>query len=124
MADELKINANISFSKDRKKYSKSYGGIEVDVTGTDYVVGTQSIATSATAINVGEIGNEGYIYAKNLDTTNYVELHNGSSGTHMVKLLPGDVCLFKLFKLVDGTPDLHATANEAAVEIEYAIIED
>lgn len=44
-----------------------------DMTGTEYVYGIFSIGTSAENIAKGDVGTWGWVYMKNLDSTNYVD---------------------------------------------------
>lgn len=44
-----------------------------DMTGTEYVSGIFSIGTSAETIGKGDVGTWGWVYMKNLDSTNFVE---------------------------------------------------
>ncbi len=124
MADELKVSIALSFLKDLKRAStRDMGmlGLEHDVSGTDYKIGTQIIGFSASeAINKGEVTTPGWFVVKNLDATNFVEIDKAtftSPGT--VKIKPGEAQAFRF-----GSSAPHALANTGNVEIAFILIED
>lgn len=118
MANELTLNASLNFTKGTRKVLISKANIQVDVAGTDFVHMTQTIGTSAEALDLGDITTPGYIFIFNRDTTNFIEVRDGASGADVVKVGPGKVALFEL---ATATPN--AIADTAAVEVEYVIIE-
>jgi len=118
MSEELSVSTGLRFVKGERELEKSYAGVMLDVSGSNYFQGNQTILTSATVVNIGAVASIGYILAKNLDSTNYVSFHNGSGGALTVELPPKGSALFKL--ATSGT--LYATANTATVEIEYTVI--
>lgn len=125
MADELAISLAFAYSKNGRIFNSEglgFSGINRTVTGSDLVYNTQSIATTVTAIELGSIvtdsGTPGYAIFKNLDDTNFVSLRNGSGGANLVKLLPGDIAMFRL---ATSTP--YAIADTAACILLYCIIE-
>ena len=118
MANELTLTANLKFEKSTKSAEAGKAGLQIDVAGGDYIAKTQSVGTSQEAIVIGEITTPGYMFIRNLDGTNYVEIRDGSSGADVVKVRAGGVALFEL---ATATP--FAIANTSAVEIEYTIIE-
>lgn len=123
MADELQLSARLKFAKGaRNADTDGMGitGLTFDVSGTDFIHASQSIATSATAIDIGGITACGYMVVVNRDSTNYVEISRAtlSSGQGTIKLLAGE---FAVFRLGSNTP--YAIADTAAVEIEYIIVE-
>jgi len=75
-----------------------------------------SVGTSS-AVNILTSGGntaKTYVYAKNLDATNFVELKDDSGNT-LIELGPGEIC----FLPVQGGAGLEAQADTAACEIEY-----
>lgn len=122
MANEISLTASISVYKASimsAAVGRSLTGVLVSMAG-GFIVGPtqQSIATSATALNLGGVTAPGYMWIQNMDPTNYVRLHNGSSGAKVVKLQAGE---FSLFRWDDtGTP--YATANTAACIVEYLLL--
>ena len=121
MANELLLSIAASFSKGgRTADTRNMGasGVFIDVSGTDFFHGTQTIGTSPEAIDLGDITTPGYIVIKNRDATNFVEIRDGSGGADVVKLLAGDV---QCFRLATSTP--FAVADTASCEIEYLLVE-
>lgn len=125
MANELSISIYGSFSKGgiaANTRDMGMTGLTFTVSGTDVVKGTQSIGFAASeAIGKGEITTPGYLFIKNTDATNYVELEKATftTGTGTVKLKAGEIACFRF----SGTAP-HALANTAAVVINYLLIED
>ena len=118
MANELTLTATLKFDKSTKSVDVGKTGLQLDVAGGDHITKTQSVGTSQEAIVIGEITTPGYIFVRNLDSTNYVEIRDGSSGADVVKVRAGGIALFEL---ATATP--FAIANTASCEIEYTIIE-
>lgn len=124
MADELTISVHLSFAKGSRSVSTDgLGGVGqlITVSGTDYIHKTQTIGTTAEALDIGDIGTCGWMYVRNLDNTNYVEISRAtlSSGQGTVKVKAGES---QLFRLGSNTP--FAIANTSPVEIQYIIVED
>jgi len=118
MSDELKLAIILSFSKGNAKANR-VENIEVDVTGDAFVHEVVEIATSETTITQKtEMGTPGYIFLKNMDSTNYTEV-GVTTGVYTVKLKAGEIALYRH----DGAAIL-AKANTAACLLEYCLIED
>ena len=74
MANELRIAAQLEYNKNSVKESKNDSAF-VDVSGESYNKTIQVIGTSNEQISVAsDIGTYGYMFFKNLDATNYVEI--------------------------------------------------
>ena len=93
MANELKITINVNYEKSTEIVDL-FESNNVTVTGTEYWHGIQSIGFSAEeAVTVADLGTQGYVYAKNLDNTNYVSI--GTTGNLDVKLKAGESALWR-----------------------------
>ncbi len=115
MSGELSVRVSIAFNKGGAEVRRTEG-ISVDVTGDAYTKQTQSIPTSNTALDAGAaIGTQGYIFIKNLDSTNFVTV--GITGSYSIKLLAGEVALFR------AAAAIFVLADTASVDVEYVIIE-
>lgn len=120
MADEITLTAKLLFQK---------GDIDVDlemvaqsftVAGTEYIKQSQTIGTSAEAIYLGDTGKGGYLLGINRDATNFMQIiGDATDSTYLIRLEPGDVCLFR----VDDGATPAALADTAAVQFEYLLIE-
>jgi hypothetical protein len=89
-------------------------------TGADHQAGTQSVGTTEETVSwIADIGDEGYIFLRNLDATNYIQF-GFSTGVYGMRLKPGE---FAVLRLEPGAT-LYAKANTAAVNIQYIVYED
>lgn len=118
MANELTLRCNLSYEKLGTTLSLLFGPTNRDVTGSKPIMNRQLVGTSEEALVLGDASVGGYLMAVNRDATNYVEIRPGSGLADLVKLLPGDVCLFRVTG--DATP--YVIANTAACELEYVLI--
>lgn len=117
MANEITYSISLSFTKATAKDSLGSSG-NISVSGSKFVHAVQSIGTSDEALGIGEITTPGVVMARNIDSTNYVEL--GADGTnYVVKLLAGESAFFR----IDGTA-IHAKANTAACLVEFLVIDN
>lgn len=119
MANELTVSCSLRFSKSGREVSKSYGGIQIDVSGNAWTFGVQSIGITEEAIDIGDIGTAGFFIGKNLDATNFLELRPGSAAADMVKMKAGEPAMFRL--ALNGP---YAIADTAACDLELLIVED
>lgn len=118
MADELTLRCNLSFEKLGTIHELLFGPTDLDVSGNRPQRGRQNVGTTEEALLLGDAGVGGYLMAINRDATNYVEIRPGSGLADLVKLMPGDVCLFRL--AADCTP--YVIANTAACDLDYVVI--
>jgi hypothetical protein len=125
MADEITLVSSLRVAKSSLSIEKRQATQRVDMAGTDYSAGTQSIPTTAggTAVTVAAaVGTPGISRFTNTDATNYVELGRQVAGSFyvFVKLLPGE---WFDFRLGCTTAQLFALANTSAVTLEHIIVE-
>lgn len=118
MADELTVITGLLFSKGGLESQMDALRQTLDVSGSHYIRRSQSIGTSAEALDIGEITTCGYIAIHNKDATNFVEIRDGSGGADVVKLLAGETAVFRL---ATSTP--YAIANTAACIVDYLLVE-
>lgn len=119
MANELTLSLSLRFSKSPTQVVEVAKVLQRDVTGDDYTHKTQTIGTSAEALNIGDITTPGYLVIVNTDGTNYVEIRDGESGADVVKLKAGD---WAMFRLTTATP--YAIADTGNCVVEYWLVED
>lgn len=115
MANELTTTVALEYEKGGVR-QRVYTSNTLTVTGTEVANFIQSIGTSEEAVAVSDIATQGYVYAENLDGTNYVEI--GLTGKLAVKLKAGESALFR----TGGA--LYAQANTGAVRVHFIVIED
>lgn len=90
----------------------------ITMTGTTLVYGTMSVATSATAVPMGQVTAPGWCWFHNLDPTNYLTIRNGSGGADLLQLLAGESFWCRLI----STAAPYAVANTAACGLEYILL--
>ena len=116
MANELRIEAQLEYSKSGVKQNK-HDSTYADVSGDSFTHVVQEIGTSDELIVIGsDVATWGYVYLKNLDSTNYVEV--GLTSSYSIKLKAGEVAMFR------AAAALYAQANTAAVDLEIIVIEE
>ena len=117
MANELSLSVSLAFSKGGASVARSEG-IQVTVTGDAFSHEVQEIGTVEEALAQGsELGTPGYIFIKNLDSTNYVEI-GSTTGVYDIKLKAGEVCLYR-----HNSATVYAKSNTATCNVEYVLIE-
>jgi hypothetical protein len=121
MANELTISTSMTFSKGGATQSMSKNGLQVTVSGTKYVKGSQSIATTETAIKLGDLASLGFCMIRNTDATNFVSIRAGTGTGNFLKILPGETQ--GPFRFGSGATAPYAIADTAAVILEYMIVE-
>ncbi|MFC1924291.1 hypothetical protein ACFLXA_02875 [Chloroflexota bacterium] len=119
MADELKVAAMLSCTLSSGAQQKKRYHATLDVTGDCMTYGVQEIGTSEEEVTQGaDLGTPGYVIAKNLDDTNYVEI-GSTTGVYDIKLKAGEIALWR-----HNSATIYAIANTAACDLEHIIIED
>ena len=119
MANEIIASASLGSSKNGANISAN-ATKTADMAG-DQMIGTvQIIGTAAEAISLGDVSTIGYIFLKNMDATNFVQiaLDSGVSTAIFAKLLAGDITLVKA-----ATATLYAKADTANVNLLVAATE-
>lgn len=121
MANEITFTGALSVYKPSVMASnigRAFNNILATMTGNFIVEGQISVGTSATALYLGGITSPHWFAALNTDVTNYLRLMNGSGGATVVKLLPGECCIFPW----DDAATPYAIAHTSACILEYLLI--
>jgi hypothetical protein len=120
MANELTLTGSLSFTKGRiAAVGMLKSGLQATVAGTaGYVRKTQSVGTSAAALDVGDITTPGFVFIQNNDVTNYVEVLDSVSGVACIRILANE---FALFRFTTAAPAVKA--HTAACIIEYIVLD-
>jgi hypothetical protein len=121
MSLEITVTASLAAYKSTIMSStigRSFTADQWNMSGNFYMQGAVLIATSATAIPLGQVTAPHWAYFANKDLVNYVTIRNGSGGADLLQLYPGERCPVPLFS--SCVP--YAIANGAAVELEYLIL--
>jgi len=86
--------------------------------GANFITeGSISIATTATAIPLGQVVQPHWAFFINMDPTNYLTLANGAAGAIFARLLAGDPAFVPL----DPACVPYGIANTGACVLEYLI---
>lgn len=119
MAREITATASLSASKGGASVNNSASHV-ADMAG-DQMIGTvQIVGTSAEALNVGDVSTIGYVFLKNMDATNFVEvaLDSSVSTQKFAKILAGGVALFPAL-----TATMYVKADTASVNLYVEAVE-
>lgn len=118
MANEIQVSLTISVEKNGAS-ARGNISLSIDQTGDQFISNVQIIGTSNEALTLSDVSTIGWVYVKNLDAANYVEVFLDSGNTQLVsKLLAGEATLFK-----PGTTSIYARANTAACNIQVLAAE-
>ena len=123
MAKNYTFNASMSCSATSATgYTQGQSGaFSVNITGVDQIAtGRIDVGTSNTVIMAAP-GYGKALYVRNLDDTNWVEIHSvATSGDDVIGVLePGEW----LFTILRDTQAVGADADTAAVTVEYFTVE-
>ena len=129
MANEINIQAVLTVARTGLSLQGSATKDVDQAAGSNGAQNVQSIATTSagTALNIGGVtfpNNRGFLFVKNTDATNYVELSVGG-GTQTAfdtslfsKLFAGEVCLIPM----RTSQTYYARANISAVTLQVAAV--
>jgi hypothetical protein len=118
MANELTIAASLRFVKGDSNELFNKSGIQLDVSGTDYVKLTQTVGTSEEALSLGDLTTPGYALIYNRDSTNFVSVRSGTGADNLVKVPAGGIALF----MIEASAPF-VIADTASCQIEMLLIE-
>ncbi len=120
MANEITLTASLQFAKGGVAAAPlAVNGLQVNMAGTKYVRGVESIAITETVVGIGNCTTLGYAIFHNLDATNFVTIRMATGITTGMKLKPGEYCMVRL-----GGNAPCAIADTAPCLVDYMIIED
>lgn len=91
----------------------------MDVTTKRPFKTVQNVGITEEALLLGDGGSIGYVLLKNLDSTNFVEIRTGTGATKFVKLLAGEIALFRFGS---GVTAPYVIADTAACDLEITLI--
>lgn len=122
MANEIQYSNSLSYTKGAiTTKQQSVTNKTVTVSGINYALSSQTIATSATALDISNLAaGLGWAWFRNTDATNPVDLMTSTSGAHFATLLPGESAQFRFSTSVTAPA---AIATSASVVLEFFIVE-
>jgi hypothetical protein len=120
-ANEITVTLSLAYLKSNVSTSKTLtaGVFSQNGSPVKYVQNVQNVGTSEEALVIGDITTLGWVWFKNLDATNPVSIRQGTGGTNMVKLMPGECACFRF-----GVNAPYVIATGSAVELEYLLLAD
>lgn len=98
MANEGTVRIQLTFKNSSKNIDFSYdsGVIEFDIAGDNIHDTIQDVGTSEEALSIGDTSVGGYVVVQNLDSTNYVEVRQGTGIADTLRVLAGDAQCFRI----------------------------
>ena len=115
MSSEIIVTMSLSVTKGGMTVALPFSA-RFDMAGANMAHLRQTIGTSEEAINMGvDITIPGWFMAINRDSTNYIEIRQGTGIADLVRLNAGEACCFRL--AADATAPF-AIADTAACELE------
>jgi len=112
MANEINIQAVLTIQRSTPPMCAS-GALDITQTGKHCICSVQNIGTTAEQLVIGDCATLGYLFVKNLDATNYVQLGLDASVTQIfAKLRPNEFCLVPA-----NQNAIYAKANTAACDV-------
>ena len=97
-ANGLTLNASLAYSGNNATVNTSVVNLVALVSGNGLnSLASVTVPTSAGAIPLGSVtAAGGWLYVRNNDPTNYMQVITATSGTPFAMLLPGEFCLLRL----------------------------
>ena len=122
MSNSLVLSTALTYSGNGITLSEYVSSLLVPVTGNGLnSLQSFSATTAAVAIPLGSSASPGgWIYIKNNDLTNYVQVLTGTSGTVFARLLPGEFCLLRLDATVTNPA---VQANTSGCQITFCLFD-
>jgi hypothetical protein len=119
VANELSISSTFSFSKSGVNIAPAPRSFTVTIAGTRANHDVQTVGTTTEPLSFVDTV-PGYVYLRNTDTTNFVEVGLDTPLTQIfAKLYPGDMAIFPCKSGVV----LYVKANSAPVDLEVATVD-
>ena len=120
MANEFTITINVVYANGYLKRSILPGAVNASQTTQGYFGGVQIIGTSEEDLAVGDVGTPGFLWLRNLDTTNYIQIGKKVSGAmeSSIKLLAGQSAW-----LPSDNITWRAKANTASCKLEFVMFD-
>lgn len=121
MADEIKITVKATAENGGFKSAWAFGQFSVDQAAVGAASGVQAVGTSAENIAGGDVSTPGYLFLKNLDATNFVDIGKDNTGFVAVgRMEPGETACFR----VSASTTIQLKADTASCNVQYLLLED
>lgn len=122
-ANGLTLNASLAYSGNNATVNTNVVNLVALVSGNGLnSLSSVTVPTSAGAIPLGSVtAAGGWLFVRNNDATNYMQVITATSGTPFARLLPGEFCLLRLDS---GLTAPFWKANVATVQATLAIFDN
>mgnify|MGYP001605667430 CR=1 FL=1 len=117
---QLTLNGSAIYDDAATKDSLDAANITATITTLKFTHILQSIATTETALDLGNITAPGWVFFKNKDANNYVEILTATGGTKFALVRAGKFA--GPFELSANITAPFAQANTAAVILEIFVV--
>lgn len=110
MANEIQISASLAVNRNGATFT-GVSSSNITQSGTPSIANTQIIGATTEALVLGDVTAVGYIFLKNLDPSNFIEISLATpvvAGAAFVTLLPGECAL-----IPTRLETIYALANSA-----------
>jgi hypothetical protein len=122
MANEISVNLSISVNKNGAKFDRSES-FKDDMTGDAWTTGIVDIVEAGVQLTELDVGTYGWIFVKNLGSSNtlYVDIQSSqnTADDSLCRLYGGESTILKSA----GLTALWADSSSGTQAVEYAIIE-
>ena len=122
MAEELTINLSAEYSDaEGLTGDVSIEDLLITLVTTKLLKFRQTIATSETALELGDISSRGFLVLMNLDPTNFVNVKVGTGGAIFAKMFPKGSAAginFCVVHLGSGAQSPYLIADTASCDVE------
>ena len=119
MANEISLSTSLSSTMSGLTVSGS-GSLAITQSGAPMLAAIQIVGTTTEAIAIGDITDIGYLFLKNNDATNFVEISTISpvvTGTSLITLKAGESCAFPT-----RLETIYAKADTASCNVQVVAI--
>jgi hypothetical protein len=119
MANEIQLSASLSCTKSGATVTGTSSNV-ITQAGTPSIANVQIVGTTTEALLIGDITNIGYVYLKNLDATNFVQVGLNTpvaDADSFITLLAGECAVFPTRLEV-----IYAKANTAPCNVQVVAV--
>ena len=119
MANEITVVAQLQLLNGLQSNLIETGVANFDQAAQGAASGVQEIGTSEETLSSGDLTNKGWLFLRNIDDTNYVQL-GFATGVYGARLEPAEVAIFR----TEPAATVYLKADTAACNVQYLWLED
>lgn len=110
MSEEITVHAKLAVSNTDVEFDV-FRTIVADQTGTKIVQSVIDLTDTSEVIPLGEITSPGWCFLRNLDPTYTVEYQHAEGSAASIKLLPGEIAIFRMATAAPAAKTMTGTAK-------------